>query len=129
MSEMVKVWDGKAKRTVEMTRDEAGLPSKADTLATRRASAQLSRKEFALIAEAQGWITEEEAKLWVGGTAIPAWVEEIIDAKVLPGERLRVKLDVLEDDTVKRMGGLIPLLREAKGLSEEQLDALFGIQA
>lgn len=94
-----------------------------------RSEAFLSRKDFALIAQARGWITEGEAKLWVGGNGIPAWVEAVIDVEVKKPSRLRVKLDVLDDKTVKRMGGLIPLLQKAKGVTDEDLDAVFGIRA
>jgi hypothetical protein len=92
-----------------------------------RAEAEMTRRDFALLTAAQGWVTEAEALAWVGGTAIPGWVEQIIDTNIPAADRLLVKAQTLTDPTVRRMGALMPRLQAAKGVTDEELDALFGI--
>lgn len=92
-----------------------------------RGEAEMPRTDFALLAAAQGWVTEAEALAWLGGTAIPGWVEQIIDGNIPAENRLLVKAQTLADLTVKRTGQLMPMLQAAKGVSDAELDALFGI--
>ena len=125
MVELVNVAFGN--NVVIMTREEAGLPSLADILIEKRSKVSLPRGQFALIANQQGWITEAEALAWAGGTAIPAWVEAVIDAQVPAEDRLDTKIKVLTDLTVKRTGNLMPMLQAEKGVSDNDLDVIFGI--
>lgn len=94
---------------------------------TLRSRASIARGQFALIAKQQGWITEAEALAWAGGTAIPSWVEAIIDTNVAVEDRLDTKIKVLTDLTVKRTGNLMPMLQAEKSVSDNDLDVIFGI--
>jgi hypothetical protein len=93
----------------------------------RRSQAFMSRRSFALVALGEGWVTEAEAIAWAAGQAIPAWVEQIIDANIPEASRALVKIQTLTDVDVKRTGQLMPMLQAAKGVSDAELDALFGI--
>jgi hypothetical protein len=106
---------------------EAVYPLVKRPIEELRAEAAMPRTDFALLAAAQGWVAEAEALAWVGGTAIPGWVEQIIDTNIPAADRLLVKAQTLTDPTVRRMGALMPMLQAAKGVSDAELDALFGI--
>lgn len=93
----------------------------------RREQAFMPRRDFALASMEEGWVTEAEAIAWAAGQAIPAWVEQIIDANIPEASRALVKIQTLTDADVRRTGQLMPMLQAAKGVSDAELDALFGI--
>jgi hypothetical protein len=92
-----------------------------------RQIASLSRKDFALVSLAQGWITEQEAVSWAAGQSIPSWVEDIIDQNIPSADRAEIKIQTLTDPVVKRTGTLMPMLQAVKSVSDAELDAVFGI--
>jgi hypothetical protein len=94
---------------------------------TLRDQASMPRRDFAIAALGEGWVTEAEAIAWAAGQAIPAWVEQIIDANIPEASRALVKIQTLTDPDVKRTGQLMPMLQSAKGVSDAALDALFSI--
>jgi len=97
-----------------------------------RASPRIARAKFAIAAAKAGLITEAEAEEWAAGAAVPQWVSDALEAAVAAGhipqdERLEVRIAVRTQDTIGRMDRLIPILADSKGLTPEQVDALFGI--
>ena len=65
-------------------------------------------------------------RLWTGlGTRVydgNSWAGAIPE-----DERLEVRIAVRTQDTIGRTDRLIPILADSKGLTPEQVDALFGI--
>lgn len=96
-------------------------------LASAREKATMERGKFALAAADAGWISEAEAISWAGGTAIPAWVENIIDTEVPESERLRIKIDVLTNPKMPRLGLLMEPLKAATNATDDILDQIYGI--
>jgi len=95
-------------------------------LRDKRASASLSRFEFASRAAQAGFVTYPEAAAWATGQAMPANVQALIET--LPEERRGpILLDVLAMPTIRRNGSIMPAIITAFGATEEQADALFGI--
>jgi len=102
-------------------------PTAADVISGKRASATMSRAEFADKSAGAGWITDAEAIAWAGGNAIPAFVEAAI-AKLPEGKnKRRIRIDVMAQPVVRRTDLLIPVLMKVKRVSPEQMDAFFGI--
>ncbi len=104
----------------------------AERLAGARANASLRRGVFADRVADAGHITDGEAEAWAGGTAIPEWVSDAIDGAIATGAieagaRRSVRIAVLAQERIRRTDRLIPVLAEAAGLTEAQVDALFGI--
>lgn len=102
------------------------------TLEEVRAATTLPRAEFADRAADAGYITDDEAEAWAGGTAIPEWVADAIDEAIADGaidasERRSVRIAVLTQERIGRTDRLIPILAQAANLNDEQVDALFGI--
>jgi hypothetical protein len=97
-----------------------------ELLTARRASASLSRFEFASRAAQAGFVTYLEAAAWATGQAMPANVQALIET--LPEERRGpILLDVLAMPAIRRSGSIMPAIIAAFEATEEQADALFGI--
>jgi len=93
-----------------------------------REGASINRATFAILAATYGYITEDEAEKWASGTALPQFVADIIAASVPPEMRLTRRIMALTQPTIGRHSELIPAIAEAKGLTEEQVDEMFGWQ-
>lgn len=104
----------------------------ADILAERRAAASMSRRDFAITAQAQGWITAQEAEEWVSGAAVPALVTNVITAQLAAGaipaeDEVPLRIDVRSQPQINRTDRLIPMLMAAQSVTDAQMDAVFGI--
>lgn len=111
----------------------AHTPPPAPTIEQLRNTTRHPRAKFAIAAAKAGLITEAEAEEWAAGAAVPQWVSDALEAAVTAGhipqeERLEVRIAVRTQDTIGRTDRLIPILADNKGLSPEQVDALFGIE-
>lgn len=129
MTDLVKIAIGD--QIVEMTREEAQLPplpTQEEQLAAARAKAELPRFDFAMATAAAGIVTYEVAAQWAAGNQVPTAVQAVIDA--MPAEQQGAAVvDVLARPVIRRSGSMMPALAAAYGLSEADLDALFGINA
>lgn len=123
---------------VDMTPDEVAAieteqaEREANSLQKRRASASLPRAQFALAAAMAGYITEDEAEDWAAGVAPPAWVADALDGAIAAGaipegQRLAIRIAARTQVSIHRTDKLIPVLAAAKAMSDEAVDALFGI--
>lgn len=95
-------------------------------LAEWRATAHMPRAEFAIAAAQFGLVTEEEAEEWAAGTALPEIVKTTIADALPPEAQLSARITARTQTTIGREADLIPLLAAAKGLTEAEVDALFG---
>jgi len=107
-------------------------PTAEQRLERARATTHIPRAKFAIAAAKAGLITEAEAEEWAAGAVVPQWVSDALDAAVAAGhipqdERLEVRIAVRTQDTIGRIDRLIPILAGGKGLTPEQVDALFGL--
>lgn len=108
--------------------------SQERALEQARRQTSLPRADFALAAHQAGDITEAEAEEWAAGTALPTWVSDAIDAAIasgdMPGsEKLPMRIAARTNASIPRVAPLIGLLAKAKGLTDADVDALFGIGA
>lgn len=95
-------------------------------LADQRARAELPRFDFAMATAAAGIVTYEAAAQWAAGNQVPPAVQAVIDA--MPAEEQGpAVVDVLARPVIRRSGSMMPALATAYGLTEADLDALFGI--
>jgi len=102
---------------------EADAPPTAEEL---RAQMSLTRAEFALSSASAGLITDTEALNWAGGTALPQFATDAIDATGATGpEKLAMKIDALTAANVRRDAPLIALLGATLNMTDAQIDALF----
>ena len=101
-------------------------PIAAPTLAERRAAAVLPREAFAENAATAGIITWEEAANWTAGNALPGVVQPLMDATPA-GERGRLTFTLLARRNVRRAAPEIVALGSMLGMTDAQVDALFGL--
>ena len=96
----------------------------------KRASASMSRAEFAKVCATQGWITEAEALSWAGGSAIPAFVNNVIEQFVPQEDWFDTKLLVLTAERVHRDNPMVALLmlKRKVAVTDVEMDAVFGIE-
>jgi len=97
-----------------------------------RTQTRIPRAKFAIAAAKAGLISDAEAEEWAAGAAVPQWVSDALETAVADGrvpeeERLPIRIAVRTQDTIGRNDRLIPILADSKGLTPEQVDALFGI--
>ncbi|MGB1254074.1 MAG: hypothetical protein ACPG8W_25920 [Candidatus Promineifilaceae bacterium] len=123
---MQKFIDGKL---VDMSVKELAAVKLAtmESIDERRNNSTMSRSKFAIISAQAGWITEDEALAWVGGTAIPKFVYDIITSYIPKDKQLAMKVAVLTQENIGRMNTLIPMLMSAKGISDGEMDSVFGV--
>jgi hypothetical protein len=99
------------------------------TVVDPRESMALSRAQFALVSAGAGLITEAEALAWAGGTSLPQFATDAIDAAPLTAtEKLATKIDSLTAANVRRDAPVIALLGVGLGMTDEQIDTLFTSQ-
>lgn len=99
----------------------------AQALAERRASASLGRGAFAVAAFAAGLITEAEAEAWAGGASLPQIIANAFAQIEDPTQRLAARIEALTTPTIRRGNPLLMMLQATLGLTDAQVDALFGI--
>jgi len=108
-------------------------PTAEQKLEHTRTNTRIPRAKFAIAAAKARLITDAEAEEWAAGASVPQWVSDALGAAVTGGhipqeERLEVRIAVRTQDTIGRNDRLIPILADNKGLTPEQVDALFGIE-
>ena len=108
----------------EREADEAAAISEA--IQTSRASARLSRMDFAIKSFVAGWLTEQEAEDWASGVSIPTIASDVINA--LPLEmQLRMRISVRTQAEIGRTDNLILALMQSMDVDDDEMDAVFGI--
>ena len=96
------------------------------TLEEKRERAALRRDEFAAAAAGAGLITWAEATAWAAGNALPA--EEQAAVLTLPVDQQdAMTFDLLARPLVWRTADSLIAMQAARGLSDDQVDQLFGI--
>jgi len=102
----------------------------AEQLTQARATASMSRLDFAKIAMTAGWITAAEAKAWVPGNALPKIVTDIIAENIIGADKQVIaEINALGQMVVNRNDLLLVLLMEVMKVTDAQMDAHFGIGA
>jgi len=99
-------------------------PTPAEVLAQWRSQASLPRSKFILAALDAGVLTEADAEQAVNGW--PSGWDAFFDG--LPArDRIAAKAEWASITRVRRSAPLVAQLAAFKGLTDEQVDALFGI--
>lgn len=106
-------------------------PADPPTVAELRARAVLSRSQFITACYAAGILSKADAVAAAAGT-VPAFFLAALDAQVSGGSMTQAEADGAEIlwaglVEVERNHALIPIAQGALGLTDAQVDALFGI--
>jgi hypothetical protein len=112
---------------VDMTQDEIAEITKAQeiTIEQKREQASVSRDYLLIKANEFGWFTEAECVAWIGGT-LPQDVSALIDT-FPENERFKLRLSALRQETVPRETPLILAIMNLRGVTEDQMDSVYGI--
>ncbi len=105
--------------------DPSKLRTAAAELTAWRARAALPVTDFALAALAAGLVTAEEAEAWATAKDLPAAVTAAL-ATLPPAAQVPARIRALASVTVHRAHPLIALIAAHMGLSDAEVDALFG---
>lgn len=95
--------------------------------AARRAGVSLSRSQFAIAAKRAKLVTPKEAKDWAAGNALPAIAAQALQALPTQDERDDAEIVFLAAATINRADPMVALMQNTLGLTDTQVDALFGI--
>lgn len=93
----------------------------------RRQRAEIGRGAFALAAFRAGLITRPEALAWAAMQSLPQSVQSVFAQIADEGARLEAEMDALTAPVLRRTNHRILALQAALELTDEQVDALFGI--
>jgi hypothetical protein len=112
---------------VDMTQDEIAeiTKSREITVEQEREQASVSRDYLLIKANEFGWFTEAECVAWIGGT-LPQDVSALIDT-FPENERFKLRLSALRQETVPRETPLILAIMNLRGVTEDQMDSVYGI--
>jgi hypothetical protein len=112
---------------VDMTQDEIAeiTESREITVEQEREQASVSRDYLLIKANEFGWFTEAECVAWIGGT-LPQDVSALIDT-FPENERFKLRLSALRQETVPRETPLILAIMNLRGVTEDQMDSVYGI--
>ena len=95
-------------------------------LIARQALEPVTRTQFAIALAASGVITAEDAVNFAGGNSLPAFAEAAISNSGLSGvEQMAAKVKALSVLNIHRDNPIVALMRDAKGLTDLQVDDLF----
>lgn len=125
-------WRIKDGKLVDLTADEASARQaeeeaiQAGAVAAARATMVLPVDEFAAACVEAGHLTDAEALGWIKDGTLPAFVEGAIAGLPSPQAQRRARLKILSATEVSRVSPLVAAVQAAKGLSHEQVDAIFG---
>ena len=112
---------------IDLTKLVTAEDKAAEELLAARQAAVLSRLDFALALTAGGVITKAEASAWLASGALPTIAQAAIASIENAGERDEAELRLIAATEIQRLNPLISLLQTEAGLTEAQVDALFGI--
>lgn len=98
---------------------------KQTAIGRARAAMVQAKEEFAAACVERGVLSEEEADAWLSTGTLPAFA--VAAAASLPTEaaRRRARFKMKTASLIQRTSPLIAALRQAKGLTDAQVDALF----
>ena len=118
------VWDGTA--WID-PRTEAEIAADVAAIQAQDRDVTVSRIEFGLAAVAAGIITEAECEAWVIDQTLPLNIAAAIEAIPDPAERFASRLRARSAQEIDRLSPLVEMLASVLGLTQEQVDALFGV--
>lgn len=122
----VDVLDDEGQPTGKQTRTKVEvLESEKISVVEQREKASVSRDYLLIKANEFGWFTEAECVAWIGGT-LPQDVSALIDT-FPENERFKLRLSALRQETVPRETPLILAIMNLRGVTEEQMDSVYGI--
>jgi hypothetical protein len=85
----------------------------------------VSDRQFAQALALSGFITEDEAIAWAGAGTIPAALDVIVAQVADPVARFGAKMLLSSATIYERANPLVETVRQAQGLTSEQVDDLF----
>jgi len=102
-------------------------PSAAEkVLIARQALKPVTRTQFAIALAAQGIISAEDAVNFAGGNSLPPFAQAAITSSGLSGvEQMAATVKALSVLNIHRDNPVVSLMRDAKGLTDLQVDDLF----
>ncbi|MBY6113283.1 hypothetical protein KUW09_04910 [Mameliella alba] len=100
----------------------------AQGLQVAREGARMSRLDFALAMRTGGVITKAEAAAWLADGTLPPVAQAAIATIADQAKRDEAELRFIAAAEIERQSPLITLVQAQVGLTDAQVDALFGIQ-
>ena len=101
------------------------VPSAAELLSAWRATAELTRLQFALVCAGQGLMTAAEAEGLVARGEIPTIGLAALDLITDPAQQALARIRFAGFQTIQRADPFVPLLATAAAMLDEDVDALF----
>ena len=98
----------------------------ASRAAAAREAMALSRARFAIAVMDAGIVTPDEAEAWADGSALPAALVALINHLPAGRDRVAARIEAKAAIEIRRTHPLVIGLGQAFGLSDAQVDALFG---
>lgn len=106
--------------------DATAYPEPGVDLARIRAATTIDRVDFAEALFDAGQLTEAELLEWATG-AVPSSVDANLSAILSGADLAKARARVMSAQTVNRNNDIVLLLQAARSLTDQQVDALFGI--
>ena len=100
-------------------------PDPAEVLAAWRATAALTRLQFALVCTGANLMTEAEAEWLVARGEIPTIGLAALDLISDPAQQALARIRFAGFQTIQRADPFVPLLAAAAAMADEDVDALF----
>ena len=99
-------------------------PSFTQTIEQERATMQMSRQNFAVVAAGEGWLSDLEAEDWAAGVSIPSIASNAINSLPIE-ERLALRIQVRTQAIIRRNDMLIGVLMAQEEVPHADMDRLF----
>lgn len=112
---------------VDLTRLITAEAKAAADLAQARQAAKLGRLQFAMALRAGGVVTKAEAAAWLANGTLPAIGAAALAQIADDAAREDAELRFIAATEIERLNPFIALLQVEAGLTDAQVDALFGI--
>lgn len=105
---------------------KVNIPAPADILASRRLSAVLTRSKFCLALSASGILDGGDAVAAAGG----AWPVSMVDflSYLDAAQSVDVQIEWAAAGVIERLNPFVLVLASWLGISDVEVDALFGIE-
>ena len=99
-------------------------PIPEQTIEQERATMQMSRQKFAVVAAGEGWLSDLEAEDWAAGVSIPSIASNAINSRPIE-ERLALRIQVRSQAIIRRNDMLIGVLMAQEEVPHADMDRLF----
>lgn len=112
---------------IDWSKVDSAAARAARDLAQRREAAVLTTAEFAIRSMKAGYISKQDAMGWITGRQTPSIVNTALATITNPVARDEAEMRILGAVEVHRTSPFVALLQAILGLTDAQVDSLFGL--